>query len=135
MAIFGGILFVRLLSSVTEFSQVFFNNFFFIEISLKSIIEVVAIGVMIGLKIVVGVVIVVMVFVVIIALINGIIGGVGGWFGFEYVSLEFILGYLLVLLAWVMGVDWSDANFVGSLIGQKLVINEFVVYFNFLFYL
>lgn len=72
---------------------------------------------MIGLKIVVGVVIVVMVFVVIIALINGIIGGVGGWFGFEYVSLEFILGYLLVLLAWVMGVDWSDANFVGSLIG------------------
>ncbi|VFS17502.1 putative nucleoside transporter [Escherichia coli] len=31
-------------------------------------------------------------------------------------------------LAWIMGVDWSDANLAGSLIGQKLAINEFVAY-------
>lgn len=72
---------------------------------------------MIGLKIVVGVVMVVMVFVVIIVLINGIIGGIGGWFGFVNVFLESIFGYVLVLLVWIMGVDWSDVNFVGSLIG------------------
>lgn len=84
---------------------------------LKSFIEVVVSGVMIGLKIVVGVVMVVMVFVVIIVLINGIIGGIGGWFGFANVFLESIFGYVLVLLVWIMGVDWSDVNFVGSLIG------------------
>ena len=30
-----------------------------------------------------------------------------------------------------MGVDWSDATLAGSLIGQKLAINEFVAYLNF----
>ena len=34
-----------------------------------------------------------------------------------------------------MGVDWSDANLAGSLIGQKLAINEFVAYLNFSPYL
>ncbi len=70
---------------------------------------------MTGLKIAAGVATVVMAFVAIIALINGIIGGVGGWFGFEHASLESILGYLLAPLAWVMGVDWTDANLAGSL--------------------
>lgn len=135
MAILGGILFARLLSLATEFLQVFFNNFFFTETLLKSIIEAAATGAMTGLKIAAGEATVVMAFVAIIALINGIIGGVGGWFGFAHALLEFILGYLLALLAWVMGGDWSDANFAGSLIGQKLAINEFVAYFNFLLYL
>ncbi|WP_316045401.1 nucleoside transporter C-terminal domain-containing protein, partial [Escherichia coli] len=49
--------------------------------------------------------------------------------------LESILGYLLAPLAWVMGGDWSDANLAGSLIGQKLAINEFVAYLNFSPYL
>ncbi len=76
-----------------------------------------------------------MAFVAIIALINGIIGGVGGWFGFANVSLESIFGYVLAPLAWIMGVDWSDANLAGSLTGQKLAINEFVAYLNFSPYL
>ena len=133
MAIPGGILFARLLSPATESSQVSFNNLSFTETPPKSIIEAAATGAMTGLKIAAGVATVVMAFVAIIALINGIIGGVGGWFGFEHASLESILGYLLAPLAWVMGVDWSDANLAGSLIGQKLAI--FVAYLNFSPYL
>lgn len=85
---------------------------------------------MTGLKIAAGVATVVMAFVAIIALINGIIGGVGGWFGFANVS-----GKHFRLCAGPVGmdygVDWSDANLAGSLIGQKLAINEFVAYLNF----
>ncbi|MGQ7112960.1 nucleoside transporter C-terminal domain-containing protein, partial [Escherichia sp. TWPC-MK] len=92
-------------------------------------------GAMTGLKIAAGVATVVMAFVAIIALINGIIGGIGGWFGFANASLESIFGYVLAPLAWIMGVDWSDANLAGSLIGQKLAINEFVAYLNFSPYL
>ncbi|HAH9888807.1 TPA: NupC/NupG family nucleoside CNT transporter [Escherichia coli] len=132
MAIPGGILFARLLSPATESSQVSFNNLSFTETPPKSIIEAAATGAMTGLKIAAGVATVVMAFVAIIALINGIIGG---WFGFAHASLESILGYLLAPLAWVMGVDWSDANLAGSLIGQKLAINEFVAYLNFSPYL
>ena len=135
MAIPGGILFARLLSPATESSQESFNNLSFTETPPKSIIEAAATGAMTGLKIAAGVATVVMAFVAIIALINGIIGGVGGWFGFEHASLESILGYLLDPLACVMGVDWSDANRSGSLIGQKLAINEFVAYLNFSPYL
>ncbi|MFV2270829.1 nucleoside transporter C-terminal domain-containing protein, partial [Escherichia coli] len=64
-------------------------------------------------------------------LINGIIGGIGGWFGFANASLESIFCYVLAPLAWIMGGDWSDANLAGSLIGQKLAINEFVAYLSF----
>ncbi|MGQ7190075.1 nucleoside transporter C-terminal domain-containing protein, partial [Escherichia sp. HC-CC] len=103
-----------------------FENLSFSETPPKSFIEAAASGAMTGLKIAAGVATVVMAFVAIIALINGIIGGIGGWFGFANASLESIFGYVLAPLAWIMGVDWSDANLAGSLIGQKLAINEFV---------
>ncbi len=135
MAIPGGILFARLLSPATEATQVSFENLSFTETPPKSIIEAAASGAMTGLKIAAGVATVVMAFVAIIALINGIIGGVGGWFGFGHATLEGIFGYVLAPLAWIMGVDWNDATLAGSLIGQKLAINEFVAYLSFSPYL
>lgn len=135
MAIPGGILFARLLSPATEESQINFDNLSFSETPPKSIIEAAASGAMTGLKIAAGVATVVMAFVAIIALINGVIGAVGGWVGLPHATLEGIFGYLLAPLAWIMGVDWSDATLAGSLIGQKLAINEFVAYLNFSPYL
>jgi len=127
MAIPGGILFARMLSPATEASRVTFDNLSFTETPPKSIIEAAASGAMTGLKIAA--------FVAIIALLNGIIGGIGGWFGYGHATLEGIFGFLLAPLAWIMGVDWSDATLAGSLIGQKLAINEFVAYLNFSPYL
>jgi CNT family concentrative nucleoside transporter len=43
-------------------------------------------------------------------------------------SLQGILGLLLAPIAWVIGVPWHDAITAGGLIGQKVVINEFVAY-------
>lgn len=131
MAIPGGILFARMLSPATEPTQVTFDNLSFTETPPKSIVEATASGAMAGLKIAVGVATVVMAFVAIIAMINGIIGGVGGLFGYGEASLQGIFGVLLSPLAWIMGVDWADASLAGSLIGQKLAINEFVAYLNF----
>lgn len=55
-----------------------------------------------------------------------------GWFSLfgtrPELSLQSLLGNLLAPLAWVIGVPWQDATTVGSLIGQKVVINEFVAY-------
>ncbi|KUS04932.1 nucleoside permease [Escherichia coli] len=130
MAIPGGILFARILSPATEESKVTFENLSFTDTPPKSVIEAVASGAMTGLKIAVGVATVVMTFVAIIALINGIIGGIGGWFGYGNITLEGIFGWILAPLAWIMGVDWADASLAGSLIGQKLAINEFVAYIN-----
>ncbi|WP_283572605.1 nucleoside transporter C-terminal domain-containing protein, partial [Escherichia coli] len=49
--------------------------------------------------------------------------------------LEGIVGYGVAPLAWVIGVDCSDANLAGRLIGQKLAISEFVAYLSFYPYL
>ncbi|MTI19613.1 NupC/NupG family nucleoside CNT transporter, partial [Fulvivirga sp. RKSG066] len=51
----------------------------------------------------------------------------GAFTGF---SLEYILGQVFRLFAFIMGVDWHETVNVGSLLGQKIVINEFVAYLS-----
>jgi CNT family concentrative nucleoside transporter len=62
--------------------------------------------------------------------ITGLNGLVAGWTdgAFSGFSLQFLLGLVFQVLAFVMGVEWSEALAVGSLLGQKTVINEFVAY-------
>lgn len=74
-------------------------------------------------------------FVGLIAMLNGILGGIGGWVGFPHLTLELILGYVFMPLAWLIGVPWNEAMLAGSFIGQKIIVNEFVAYLNFAPYL
>jgi len=67
-------------------------------------------------------------FIALIALLNAVIGWGGSLVGLETLSLETILGWVLAPLAWLMGVPWADAVTVGSLMGMKTVLNEFVAY-------
>ncbi|MGN6222674.1 NupC/NupG family nucleoside CNT transporter [Pseudoxanthomonas sp.] len=43
-------------------------------------------------------------------------------------SLQTVLGYVLAPVAWLIGTPWQDAVLVGSFIGEKVVLNEFVAY-------
>ena len=131
MAIPGGILFARMLSPATQESTVEFTEISFSETRPASIIEAAAGGAMLGLKIAVGVATVVLAFVALIALINGLIGGLGGVMGFEGVSLQSLFGYIFSPLAYLMGVSSEHIALAGSLIGEKLAINEFVAYVDF----
>ena len=45
-------------------------------------------------------------------------------------TFQFLLGVLLSPFMWLIGVPWQDAMLVGSLLGQKTIINEFVAYFQ-----
>ncbi len=67
-------------------------------------------------------------FIALIAMANALLGWGGGLAGVEGLSLERILGWVLAPLAWFMGVPWADAATVGSLLGVKTVVNEFVAY-------
>ncbi len=71
-------------------------------------------------------------FIALIAMLNGLIGWSGALFGYEDVTFEGILGYVLQPLAWAIGVPWEEAQLAGSFIGQKFVVNEFVAYLSFL---
>ena len=70
-------------------------------------------------------------FVAMIALVNGILSYLGGFLGFEQLTLQQILGVLLAPLAFLLTIPWEEANTAGSLIGQKLVLNEFYAYTQF----
>lgn len=43
-------------------------------------------------------------------------------------SLESLFGWIFMPLAWVLGVQWSECDLVGQLIGLKITVNEFVAY-------
>jgi CNT family concentrative nucleoside transporter len=72
-------------------------------------------------------------FIALIALLNwpltwfGEVTGIAAAIG-KPTDLATIFGFILAPLAWVIGTPWQDAQVVGSLIGQKVVINEFVAY-------
>lgn len=97
-----------------------------------NVIDAAAGGALTGMTIAMSVGAMLMAFVALIALLNGLIGGIGGWFGYGELSMELILGYIFAPLAFVLGAPWADAVTAGSLIGQKLVLNEFVAYISFI---
>jgi CNT family concentrative nucleoside transporter len=67
-------------------------------------------------------------FIALVAMVNALIAWGGATVGLEGLTLQSILGWLLAPLAWMLGVPWTDAATVGSLLGIKTVLNEFVAY-------
>ncbi|WP_028763261.1 NupC/NupG family nucleoside CNT transporter [Shewanella colwelliana] len=100
-----------------------------------NVLDVAAAGASSGMHLALNVGAMLIAFVGLIAMINGIIGGVTGIFGLEGITLELILGYIFMPLAFLIGVPWNEALVAGSFIGQKIVVNEFVAYLNFAPYL
>ena len=96
-----------------------------------NIFEAIGNGAATGLTLALNVGAMLLAFVALIALLNGILTGIGGWFGFEDLTLQWLLGKLLAPLAFLLGVPWTEAADAGSLIGQKFVINEFYAYASF----
>jgi concentrative nucleoside transporter, CNT family len=96
-----------------------------------NIFEAIGNGAATGLTLALNVGAMLLAFVAMIALLNGLLSGLGTYVGFEDLTLQFILGKLFAPLAFLVGVPWHDAVEAGSLIGQKLIINEFYAYANF----
>ncbi|WP_427454129.1 NupC/NupG family nucleoside CNT transporter [Litorimonas sp. WD9-15] len=96
-----------------------------------SLIEALTNGAMIGLQIMLAVMALLIAVLSVIALLNGILGGVGGWFGHPDLSLEGIFSILFRPIAWMIGVPWDESAVAGRFLGEKVILNEFLAYFNF----
>lgn len=94
-----------------------------------------------GLKLALNVGGMLLAFIAVIAALNYLLMGIIGEYtglntfvvqstngAFQGFSLEYILGQIFRVFAWLIGVEWNDTLQVGSLLGQKTVINEFVAY-------
>ena len=99
-----------------------------------NVFDAAATGASSGMQLALNVGAMLLAFIALIALLNSLIGWVGGMFGAEDLTFQVILGYLFQPLAWALGVPWNEANLAGSFIGQKMVVNEFVAYLDFVNY-
>lgn len=99
-----------------------------------NIFDAAASGAASGMQLALNVGAMLLAFIALIALLNGVIGWAGGVFGIEDLTFQVILGYVFQPVAWALGVPWNEANIAGSFIGQKMVVNEFVAYLDFLKY-
>lgn len=63
-------------------------------------------------------------FIALVALINGLLKGTFGH------SMEAMLGFIFRPFAFLMGVPWGEAGQIGSLLGKRMVVNEFVAFLD-----
>jgi CNT family concentrative nucleoside transporter len=124
----ASLLMAKLMFPETEESQTAGTVRIEVERPWANIIDAAADGASEGLKLALNVAAMLIAFIAVIAFVNALLGKAGALLGYPGFSLEVILGYLFRPLAWVMGVPWKEAGSVGSLLGIKTVINEFVGY-------
>jgi len=103
-----------------------------------NVIDAAAAGAGDGLRLALNVAAMLLAFVALVAMANYGLGVINGWvdpkleawLGFTVVpdSLEHLLAFLFRPVAFCMGVEWKDTLHFGTLIGQKIVLNEFIAY-------
>src|SRR5690606_13507572 len=104
-----------------------------VEKTSSNIIDAAAAGAGDGLRLALNIGAMLLAFIALIAMVNapltwfGEVTGIQAAIG-KPLDLSAIFGWVLAPIAWLIGVPWQDAGTVGSLIGQKVVINEFVAY-------
>lgn len=110
-----------------------------VEKNASNVIEAAAVGASEGMTLALNVAAMLIAFIALIALINYFLGWIGDIFGFNQVlitqfghkfSLQLIFGSILQFVAYGIGVPWDSAYNFGTLIGTKVVLNEFVAYLD-----
>ena len=105
------------------------NNIKLSKVSDESnFLEAIGNGASEGMKLALNIAAMLIAFLSIIALINWLLSLIP--IGDTVLTIELILGYLFMPLAYLMGAPWSESHILGSLMGQKLVLTEFIAFGN-----
>lgn len=110
-----------------------------VEKTTANVIDAAASGAADGLRLALNIGAMLLAFIALIAVVNNIVAWAADFTGFYAwinagrevpiaINLVTILGVILAPVAWLIGIPWGDAVIAGGLIGQKLVLNEFVAY-------
>ncbi len=96
------------------------------DLKYDSAIDALVKGTADGLMVVLNISAVLIVFVSLVALANVMLGGF--WLFGDHVTVERLLGWVFMPVAWLTGVEWSEAGRAGWLLGVKLTLTEFVAF-------
>ena len=81
-----------------------------------------------GLQLMLNVIAMLVSFVALVALLNGGFAAVHRYVDWFPANLQTVLGWVFRPIAWAMGVPWHDSGVIGSLLGTRMVLNEFIAY-------
>lgn len=108
-----------------------------------TVLDALAAGTATGVRLMVNIAAMLLVFIALVALANYILEGlIGRYTGLnewivsitdgrsQGLTFQFVLGVILSPFMWLIGVPYQDSMLVGSLLGQKTILNEFVAYFQ-----
>lgn len=142
MAVPGSIVLAKMLCPQTEKAADHIASFEK-EGKNANILDAISSGTMTGVKLMTNIAAMLLVFISLVALANYITEGViGRYTGLnEWIvkftdgksaglTFQFILGLITAPFMWLIGVPGPDIMLVGSLLGQKTILNEFVAYFQ-----
>jgi CNT family concentrative nucleoside transporter len=129
MAAPSGLVFAKLIMPETQ-SDEDEEKIEFTKSDSVNVIEAAAKGTIDGMNIALIIGAILISFIALVSLVNMILGGIGDLFGIK-ITLQIILGYIFAPITFAMGIPWNEAVYTGSLLGQKMVLNEFVAYVDF----
>ncbi|HBC3440386.1 TPA: NupC/NupG family nucleoside CNT transporter [Vibrio parahaemolyticus] len=127
----AGLLFAKILYPETDEPADIDLDIYANEDKPVNIVEAATSGAFTGFKLASSVGVMLLALISLIAMANGLLGFVGGLVGFENLTLELIFSYIFAPFAFLLGVPKAELLQVGSLLGQKLVLNEFVAFLSF----
>jgi CNT family concentrative nucleoside transporter len=94
-------------------------------------VDAICIGANDGMKLAINVMAMLIAFVAIVALANYLLSSGLGVFGVSDAKpLQTLLGWVNAPFAWLMGVPWQDCRVVGGILGERIVLNEFIGYIS-----
>jgi concentrative nucleoside transporter, CNT family len=92
-----------------------------VKITDQNVLDAAARGASEGVHLAINVAAMLIAFIAFVALFNH-------FFKYANTSMEEVLGFIMKPFAWLMGVPWDEAGKVGSLLGEKTILNEFIAY-------
>lgn len=99
-----------------------------------NVVDAAALGATEGMKLALNVAAMLIAFVSLLALANIALGALAntlratGLIDPGDLTIQRLLAYPFAPFAWLLGIPWSDCGLVGSLLGQKIILTEFVAY-------
>ena len=124
----GTIMMSKLFEPETETPETYGNVRLAIPKTDVNLVDAAARGTSEGLQLMLNVIAMLISFIALVALLNGGFGALHGWLPWFPADLQTVLGWIFRPIAWIMGVSWHDSGTVGSLLGTRMVLNEFIAY-------
>ena len=124
----GTIMMAKLFEPETEIPETYGTVRLAIPKTDVNLIDAAARGTSEGLHLMLNVIAMLISFIALVALLNGGFAALHGWLPWFPPDLQTVLGWIFRPIAWIMGVSWRDSGTVGSLLGTRMVLNEFIAY-------